>query len=107
MELQEENASFPQILLRPQTIDGVVNVVDPDTQGIDEKYGYSEDTEKLKQKMFAQDEEDDVEGGFLKVYKEGTDGEVKTEKKHTKEQIKFKEVNDELDEENLESQTGP
>lgn len=54
--------------------------MDTDAQGIDDKYGYSEDTEKLKQKMFAQDDEDDVEGGFLKVYKEGDDAEVKTEK---------------------------
>jgi len=54
--------------------------------------------------MFAQDDEDDVEGsGFLNVYKEGDDSEVQTEKKLTKEQIKFKEVNDEIDEENKES----
>ena len=78
--------------------------MDADAQGIDDKYGYSEDTEKLKQKMFAQDDEDDVEGsGFLNVYKEGDDSEVQTEKKLTKEQIKFKEVNDEIDEENKES----
>ena len=44
-------------------------------KGIEDEYNFAEDTEKLKQQMFAENDEDDVENSgsqsFLKVYKEG------------------------------------
>ena len=81
--------------------------MDPDAEGIQDDYNHTEDTELLKKKMFAENDEDDVdnaEGSFLKVYKEGeAPKESEKQKKLTADQVKFKEEgvdNDELEESN-------
>ena len=62
-------------------------------KGIEDEYNFAEDTEKLKQQMFAENDEDDVEHSgsqsFLKVYKEGEAEELQVEKPLTKDDVKF------------------
>jgi hypothetical protein len=67
--------------------------MDPSDQLVD-KYGLEQDTNALKNKMFANNDEDDIEGGgnnFLKIAKgTGNIDALKEEKPLTADQVKFK-----------------
>ena len=71
--------------------------MDPGAGGINDEYNLAEDTQKLKEEMFANDDEDDVEGDqskFLKVYKEQEFKKSENEKELTSDQLKFKQGED-------------
>ena len=69
---------------------------------LDDQYNMEQDTDAMKQKMFAKDDdEDDTGPGFLKVYKEGENQKLEEDDKQPKD-IKFK-----SDAETAESTDGP
>lgn len=64
--------------------------MDPNDK-LQDKYNLEQDTNALKEKMFAKDDEDDVGNDFLKIAKgTGDTSALQEEKPLTADQVKFK-----------------